>query len=79
MCKSLATLVPVCNFNVIFVKNYTKIFYVVCKGNMPSFQCKTSFDFCTPIGEVNDLRLLFINLNVPALTLRLHCGETALV
>jgi len=30
------------------------------------------------MGEADGLSLLFVNLNVPALTLRLHCGETAL-
>jgi hypothetical protein len=51
---------------------------VVEEGNLPSFQCKTSFDWCAPMGEVDGLSLLFINLNVSALTPRLHCGESAL-
>jgi hypothetical protein len=54
------------------------LFHVVCEGNLPSFQCKKSFDWCTPMGEVDGLSLLFINLNVPALTPQFHCGETAL-
>jgi hypothetical protein len=28
--------------------------------------------------EVDGLSLLFVNLNIPALTPRLHCGKTAL-
>jgi hypothetical protein len=30
------------------------------------------------MGEVDGMRLLFINLNVPAPTQRLHCGESTL-
>jgi len=51
---------------------------VVCEGNVPSFQRKRSFDWCTLMGEADGLSLLFINLNVPAFTPRLHCGKTAL-
>jgi hypothetical protein len=51
---------------------------VVYEENLLSFQCKKSFDWSTPMGEADGLNLLFINLNVPALTPRLHCGETAL-
>jgi hypothetical protein len=30
------------------------------------------------MGEIDGLSLLFVNLNVPALTPRLHCGKTVL-
>jgi hypothetical protein len=30
------------------------------------------------MGEADGLNLLFVNLNVPVFTPRLHCGETAL-
>jgi hypothetical protein len=51
---------------------------VVCEGNVPFFQCKRSFDWRAPMGEIDGLSLLFVNLNVPALAPRLYCGKTAL-
>jgi hypothetical protein len=36
--RALAVVVSICNLRVIFfIKNYTAIFHVVYKGNLPSF------------------------------------------
>jgi hypothetical protein len=45
---------------------------------VPSCQCKKGFDWCAPMGYVDSLCLLFINLNFRALVSRPHCVETAL-
>jgi hypothetical protein len=45
------------------IKNYTEIFHVVYKENLPSFQCKKSLDWSASIGEVNALSLILIDLH----------------
>jgi len=72
MRKALAAIVFVCTFH----ESY--IFHVVCEGNLPSFQCKKSFNWCMPMGEVGGQSLLFMNPNVPARPPLLHCDEIAL-
>jgi len=49
-----------------------ELFHIVYKGNVPSFQCKISLELSSPMGEVDDLSLILIDLYVPALTPRLH-------
>jgi hypothetical protein len=67
--RALAAIVSICNLHVIFfTKNYTVIFNVVYKGNVPSFQCEMSLDRSTPMGEVDGLSLILIDLHVPTLT-----------
>jgi hypothetical protein len=64
-----------CHF---YLKNYTEIFRIVYKGNVPSFQYKTRLDRSTSMVEVDGLSLIFIDLYVLVLTLCLHCSEAAL-
>jgi hypothetical protein len=60
------------------IKNYTDIFHLSYKGNVPSFQCKMNPDWYTSVREVDGLNLILIDLYVPAFTPRLHCSEAAL-
>jgi hypothetical protein len=77
--RALAALVSICNLHVIFfIKNYTEIFHVVYKVNLPFFQSKLSLDCSASMEEADGLSLNIIDLYVPALTPRLHCGDTAL-
>jgi hypothetical protein len=62
MRKAMAAIVPICNSHVIFCQKLHKVFHVFYEGILPSFQCKKSYDWCTPMGEVAGPRLLFINL-----------------
>jgi len=43
--RALEVIVSIYNVHVIFfIENYTEVFHVVYKGNVPSFQCKISLD-----------------------------------
>jgi hypothetical protein len=57
---------------IIFIKTCTETFHVIQKGNLPSFQCKKSLDRSALMGESDGLKLILIDLYVPALTPRLH-------
>jgi hypothetical protein len=71
--RTLAAVISVCNVYVNFlIKNFTEIFHMVSKGNLSSFQCKKSLDWCESVGEVDSLILILIDYYVPALTPRLH-------
>jgi hypothetical protein len=65
ICRALAVIVSVRNFHV-------EIFHVVYYGNLPSFQCKKSLDWSVPMGEVDGLSLILIDLYIPVLISRLH-------
>jgi hypothetical protein len=51
---------------------------VTNKGSLPSFLCKKNLDWYAWMGEVDGPSLIFFDFYVPALTPRLHWGETAL-
>jgi len=44
-----------------FIKNYTKVFYIINKRDVPSFQCKMSFDQSMSMREVHGLSVVFID------------------
>jgi len=46
-----------CNFP---IENYTEIFYICNKGNVPAFQCKMSLERSMSAGEVHGLSVIFI-------------------
>jgi len=48
-----------------FTENYTEIFHV-CKGNVPSFQCKISIAWSASMGEVDGMNLILIDLYISA-------------
>jgi hypothetical protein len=74
----LASIISMLNLHVIFLSDYTKIFHLVYKGDVPSFQCKTILDRSMPAREIDGLSLVFIDFYIPALTPRLHRSEAAL-
>jgi hypothetical protein len=39
---------------------------------VPSFRCKVSLERSVSMAEIDDLRVVFIDFYVPALTSRLH-------
>jgi hypothetical protein len=61
-----------------FMENYTEVFYMIYKRDVPPFICKMSLDWSTAIGETDGMSLTFTDFYVPLLTTRLHCSETAL-
>jgi hypothetical protein len=66
--RALAVIVSICNLHVIpFIKNYTEIFHIVYKGNFPSFQCKISLDLSAPMGEVDGLSIILIDMHIQRL------------
>jgi hypothetical protein len=62
--RALGAIFSVSNLNVIFIKKYIKIFHIVYEGNLLSFQSKKSLDRSASMGEVDDLSLILIYLNV---------------
>jgi hypothetical protein len=60
------------------MKEYTKIFYVIDKGDIPPIQCKIKVSGPESIRKVDDLHFIFIDFYVPAVTPRLNSSETSL-
>jgi hypothetical protein len=60
------------------VEDYTKVFYVIHKGNDQSDQCEMNLRWRKSMREVGGPRFILIGFNVPALSLCLECIETAL-
>jgi hypothetical protein len=60
------------------IEDYTDIFYVVDKGDIPSIQYKTSLTGPKSTRKVDDLSLILIDFYVPALTPRLSNTEPSL-
>jgi hypothetical protein len=59
--KALVTIVFMCSIHVIFLSNITpEIFYIICKRRVLSMRSNSK-------RKVDRLRLVFIDLNVPAL------------
>jgi hypothetical protein len=54
------------------VEDYTEVFYMIQKGNVPSVQCEMSLRWYRSMREVDDPSFIFIDFNVPALALRLN-------
>jgi hypothetical protein len=50
-----------------FIKDYTKIFYMIDKGDIPSIRCRMSFKGPESMRNVDGLRLIFIDFYVPML------------
>jgi hypothetical protein len=53
--RNLAAIAFICILHVIFYENYTKIFHIVYKGDVQSFQCKKSLDRSASMREVDGL------------------------
>jgi hypothetical protein len=70
--KALAVIVSMCGLHVTFNRKYTKIFYVIYKQNIMSFQCKTSLWQTTIMRGTDGLSLIFIDFYVPVLTISFH-------
>jgi hypothetical protein len=54
------------------IEDYTEIFYIIDKGDIPSIQCKMS------LRGPKSVRKVFIDFYVPALTPRLSNTQTSL-
>jgi hypothetical protein len=59
------------------IEDYTQIFYMIHKGDIPSIQCKMSLMRPKSMRKVDGLSLIFIDFYVPALT-RLNSNENLL-
>jgi hypothetical protein len=60
------------------IEDYTEIFYMIVKGDIPSIQCKMSLRGHTFMRRVAGLSLIFIYFFVRALTPCLNSTETSL-
>jgi hypothetical protein len=60
------------------MEDYTEIFYMIDKGDIPSIQCKMSLGGPKSMRKVDDLSLIVIDFYVPAHTPRLNSTETSL-
>jgi hypothetical protein len=60
------------------IENYTQIFYVTDKKDIPSIQCKMSHKDPKSMSKVDGLSLIVIDFYVPALTPRLSSIEISL-
>jgi hypothetical protein len=60
------------------IEDYSQIFYIIEKGDIPSIQCKMSLSGLKSLRKVDGLSLIFNDLYVPALTPRLKSTETSL-
>jgi hypothetical protein len=62
------------------IEDYTQVFYMIDERDtrIPSIQCKMSLNGTKSARKVDDLRLIFIDFYVPALTPRLNSTETSL-
>jgi hypothetical protein len=69
MCKSRC--VPL-------IEEYTEIFHMIDKGDIPSIQCKMSLRRPKSMRKVDYLSLILIHFYVPALTRRFNSTETSL-
>jgi hypothetical protein len=59
------------------IKDYTRIFGMVYKGNAPFIQCKLILRLTISTRETDGLRLVFINFIVAELTPRVYWCENA--
>jgi hypothetical protein len=60
------------------IEDYTEIFYISDKGDIPPIQCKLSLTGPKSMRIVNGPSFIFIDFYVPALTPRLNSAETSL-
>jgi hypothetical protein len=60
------------------IEDYTQIFYMIDKGDIPSIQCKMSLRGHKSMRKAEGLSLIFIDISVPAPTPRLNSTETSL-
>jgi hypothetical protein len=76
----LASIISICSLHVInpLIEDYTEIFYVIDKGDIPSIQFKMSLKGPKSMRKVDGQSLYFIDFYVPALTPRLNSTETSL-
>jgi hypothetical protein len=58
-------------------EDYTEIFYMIDKGNIPFIQRKMNHRWCKSMRKVDGLNLIFIHFYVPALTPRLNSTDTS--
>jgi hypothetical protein len=59
-------------------EDYTQIFYMIDKGDVPSIQCKMNLRGHKPTRKVDYLSLIFVDFYVPALVPHLNKSETSL-
>jgi hypothetical protein len=50
------------------IEDYSKTFYIIDKGNIPSIECRTSLTEPKSIRNIDNLSLIFIDFYDPALT-----------
>jgi hypothetical protein len=60
------------------VEDYTDVFYMNHKGDVPSVQCEMSLRRSNSMRDVDSSSFIFINFNVPAIEPRLSLIETTL-
>jgi hypothetical protein len=64
--KALASNISICSLHLI--EDYTEIFYMIDRGDIPPFQCKMSLRGPKSMRKVDGLSLIFIDLYVSTLT-----------
>jgi hypothetical protein len=60
------------------IEDHTQLFYIIGQGDIPSFQCKVSFQGPKSARKVDGLSLIFIDSYVPALKPHVSGTETSL-
>jgi hypothetical protein len=60
------------------IEDYTQIFYMFDKGDIPSIQCKMSLRGPRSVRKVYELSAISIDFYIPALTQRFSSTETSL-
>jgi hypothetical protein len=60
------------------IEDYTEIFYMIDKGDIPCIPCKMSFVGPKSMRKADGLSLIFIDFYVIALTPRVKSTETSL-
>jgi hypothetical protein len=60
------------------IKNYTEIFHLFCKRNVPPLPCKLSPDQCASVREADDRNLTLFGIYLPAFTPRLPSTQATL-
>jgi hypothetical protein len=59
------------------IEDYTEIFHMIDKEDIPSFQCKMSLRRPKSVKKVDSVSLIFIDIYIQALTPRLNSTETS--
>jgi hypothetical protein len=66
--KALASIISVWSPCNILIEDYTEIFYIIYKWNVPSIQCKKRLRWSNSMREVDCSSLVFTDFNIPTLT-----------